>query len=128
MKPLPVGSVSQYDLRNNKTDVLPNCRLRITKSSFFPSTTRNWDNLNPKINNSGNANTFTLLNKNTNITFISCDRKLNTIHSRIRTMRSSLNLDLHLVNLKPSHAYTCGHGLKTCVHCTMKIEQFCLTH
>ena len=113
MNALPVGNVSQYDLRNNNTDVLPNCRLRITKSSNFPSTTRDRDNLNPEIKNYGNANTFTLLNKNTNITFISCDRKLNTIHSRIRTMRSSLNLDLHLVNLKPSHAYICDHGLKT---------------
>ena len=111
MNALPVGNVSQYDLRNNNTDVLPNCRLRITKSSNFPSTTRDRDNLNPEIKKYGNANTFTLLNKNTNITFISCDRKLNTIHSRIRTIRSSLNLDLHLVNLKPSHAYICDHGL-----------------
>jgi hypothetical protein len=56
--PLPVGSVSQYNLRNNNNYVLPNCRLEITKKSFFPSTTRDWNNLSPEIINSGNINIF----------------------------------------------------------------------
>ena len=40
------------------------------------------------------------------------DRKLNIIHSRLKNMCSSLNADLHLVNLKPSPACICGHGTK----------------
>jgi hypothetical protein len=40
LMPLPVGSVSQYNLRNSNNYVLPNCRIQITKKSFFPSTTR----------------------------------------------------------------------------------------
>ena len=31
MMPLPVGSVSQYNLRNSDNYVLPNCRLEMTK-------------------------------------------------------------------------------------------------
>ena len=58
LMPLPVGSVSQYNLRNNNNYVLPNCRLEITKKSFFPSTTRDWNNLSPEIINSGNINIF----------------------------------------------------------------------
>jgi hypothetical protein len=53
LMPLPVGSVSQYNLRNSNNYVFPNCRLEITKRSFFPSTTRDWNNLSPKITNSG---------------------------------------------------------------------------
>ena len=58
LMPLPVGSVSQYNLRNSNNYVLPNCRLEITKKSFFPSTTRDWNNLSPEIRNSGNINIF----------------------------------------------------------------------
>jgi hypothetical protein len=36
LMPLPVGSVSQYDLRNSNNYVIPNCRLDMTKKSFFP--------------------------------------------------------------------------------------------
>ena len=44
------------------------------------------------------------------------DRKLNIIHNRLRNMCSSLNADLHLVNLKPSPACICGHGFEDCIH------------
>ena len=53
------------------------------------------------------------------------DRKLNSIHSRLRNMCSSLNADLHLVNLKPSLACICGHGFEDCIHflfeCTFEL-------
>ena len=58
LMPLPVGSVSLYNLRNSNNYVLPNCRLEITKKSFFPFSTRDWNNLNPEIKNSGNTNIF----------------------------------------------------------------------
>ena len=44
------------------------------------------------------------------------DRKLNIIHSRLRNMYSSLNADLHFVNLKPNPACICGHGIEDCIH------------
>jgi hypothetical protein len=56
--PLPAGSASQYDLRNNNNYLIPNCRLEMTRKSFFPSITRDWNNLNPEIRNSGNINIF----------------------------------------------------------------------
>ena len=69
---------------------MPNCRLEMTKKSFFPSTTRDWNNLNPEIRNSGNINIFkrkikTLLKK-APFYFGWSDRKLNIIHSRLRNM------------------------------------------
>ena len=44
------------------------------------------------------------------------DRKLNSIHGRLRNMCSSLNADLYLVNLKPSLACICGHGFEDWIH------------
>jgi hypothetical protein len=56
--PADLHCVSQYDLRNSNNYVIPNCRLEITIKSFFPSTTRDWNNLNPEIRNSGNIYKF----------------------------------------------------------------------
>ena len=61
LMPLPAGSLSQYNLRNSNNYVLPNCRLEINKKSFFPSTTRDWNNLSPEIRNSGNIVILTYL-------------------------------------------------------------------
>ena len=36
LMPLPVGSVSQYDLRNSNNYVIPNCRLEMTNSPSSP--------------------------------------------------------------------------------------------
>ena len=118
--PLPVGSVSQYNLTNNNNYGIPNCRLEITKKSFFRSTTRDWNKLNPEIRNSGNINIFKrkikISLKKVPINFGWGDRKLHIIHSRLRNMSSSLNADLHLDNLKPSPACICGHGFEDCIH------------
>jgi hypothetical protein len=71
--------------------------------SFFPFTTRDWNNLSPEIRNSGNINIFKrkikILLEKVPFYFGWGDRKLNIIHSRLRNMCSSLNADLHLVNL-----------------------------
>jgi putative component of membrane protein insertase Oxa1/YidC/SpoIIIJ protein YidD len=40
LMPIPVGTVSQYDIQNSSKFVLPNCRLEITKKFFSISTTR----------------------------------------------------------------------------------------
>ena len=34
--PLPVDTVSQYDLRNSNNYVIPNCRLEMTNSPSSP--------------------------------------------------------------------------------------------
>ena len=40
LMPIPVGTVSQYDIQNSSNFVLPKCRLEITTPSFPLSTTR----------------------------------------------------------------------------------------
>ena len=51
MPPL-VGQVSNYDLRNSNNYVVPCYRLDITRKSFFPSTTFEWNSLPPDIRTS----------------------------------------------------------------------------
>ncbi|XP_063446894.1 uncharacterized protein LOC134726421 [Mytilus trossulus] len=48
MPPL-VGQVSNYDLRNSNNYVVPGYRLDITRKSFSPSTTIEWNSLPPDI-------------------------------------------------------------------------------
>ena len=73
-----------------------------------------------KLENSGNINIFKrkrkILLEKVPFYFGWGDRKLNIIHSRLGNMCSSLNADLHLVNLKPIPACICGHGFEDCIH------------
>ena len=123
--PLPVGNISQYDLRNSNNYVLPNCLLEITKKFFFPSATRDWKNLNPEIRNPGHVNIFKrkikILLEKVPFYFGLGYRQLNIIHSRFRNMYSSLNADLHLFNLKPSRTCICGHGFEDCMHFSLNV-------
>ena len=72
------------------------------------------------IRNSGNINIFKrkikISFKKVPFYFGWGDRKLNIIHSRLSNVCSSLNADLHLVNLKSRPACSCGHGFENCIH------------
>ena len=58
--PIPVGTLSQYDMQNSNKLVLPNCRLEITKSpspSLLPGT-----ETSSSLRHSRLRNTFSSLN------------------------------------------------------------------
>ena len=57
MPPL-VGNMSEYNLRNNSNYVMPECRLEITRKSFFPSTVNDWNKLSQEVRNSRNIKIF----------------------------------------------------------------------
>ena len=123
MPPL-VGQQTQYNLRDNSNYVIPFCRLEITKNSFFPSATNEWNHLNNEIRNSPNINIFKrkikLQTPQPPTYFNFGDRKLNIIHTRLRHMCSSLNADLHRVNLKPYPSCNCGHPFEDAIHFFME--------
>ena len=45
-----------------------------------------------------------------------CDRKLHIIQVRLRNVCSSLNIYLHLVNLKSRSTCMCGQSFDDCMH------------
>lgn len=123
MPPL-VSQNNDYNLRNSENYTIPNARLEITKNSFFPSTIREWNRLDMETRNSRNINIFKRKIKIQTIKpppfFNFGDRKINIIHTRLRHMCSSLNADLHRVNIKPSPACTCGNPIEDSIHYFME--------
>lgn len=100
-----VGNMTDYNLRNNSNYNMPNCRLEITRKSFFPSTINDWNRLSQEVRNSRNINIFKRKIKlqipEPASYFSFGDRKtnINIIHTRLRNMCSSLNADLYNVNI-----------------------------
>ena len=96
--PLPVNRVSSYNLRNsNDIQTIP-ARTNLYYTSFLPSAIREWNSLPLDIRNSDSLYSF---NRNLNNRdrfvpkyYYSGNRKLQILHTRLRTGRSSLNQDL----------------------------------
>ena len=86
MPPL-ISEISDYNLRNSNNYSVPNCRLEITKRSFFPTTTADWNQLDQATKNSRNINIFKKRVKKEIVKpppyFNYGDRKLNIIHTKI---------------------------------------------
>ena len=93
-----------------------------TRYSFFPSTIRSWNELDPGTRQIQSPSQFkTLLNSNRDLSslpkyLLLGDRKLNIIHTRIRCFSSSLNSDLYRVKLTPSPNCRCGNFNEDAFH------------
>ena len=107
--PQQVEAISQYNLRNAQD--IRNIRARTTLyyKSFLPSTLRQWKNLSLETRTSTSLNTFkcNLKKDRTSVPgyFYYGNRKAQSLHTRLRTGCSSLNLDLFLC---PQLRRSCG--------------------
>lgn len=122
----------EYNLRNANHYSLPNFRLQLSNSSFFPSTIRLWNNLDPGIRQSRSAPAFkNSLRKLNDINipsyYLFGDRKSNILHARLRTNSSTLNDDLFHANLIDFQICHCGHSIENAFHfffiCNKYIDQ-----
>ena len=52
--PPTVSSISDHNLRNNENNTTPRSRLRMSMTSFIPSTVSLWNNLDLAVRNSPN--------------------------------------------------------------------------
>ncbi|PJE78142.1 hypothetical protein CI610_02927 [invertebrate metagenome] len=101
--PPSVGNNNPYPLRNKDNFRIPNYRLSSTINSFFPSTLRNWNNLDDNVK-SLSLSSFKLALSQPISTSLPCyynygERKFNIIHTKLRYKCSSLKDDLFRVNL-----------------------------
>ena len=94
LMPPMIGQMSDYNLRNNNNYILPNCRLEITKKSFFPSTITEWNRLDQTTRDSRNVNIFkSKINPKTDKPPAYYNhgnhgnRKINIIHTRLYMSR-----------------------------------------
>lgn len=107
-----VGQSSRYNLRNANDLQTIDARTTQYFNSFLPSTVRDWNTLPFDIKNSDTVAAFkSNLNKNNRIVpkhFYFGDRRLQILHTRLRTKCSSLNYDIFLRRLNDSPLCRCG--------------------
>ena len=117
--PCNVGSNSNYTLRNSQDSVSVRSRTSLYSNSFLPSAIREWNNLPIVARHSTSLSTFkSWLNRDKekcpSYLYRGC-RKLQVLHTRLRTKCSSLNFHLHQKNIVQSPLCTCG-SLESAYH------------
>ena len=104
--------VNNYNLRNSLQYRVPRCRLETFSKSFFPSTIRSWNSLDPnfksiqttsKFKQTLRANLFKVFNY-----YLLGSRKCNLIHTRLRHQCSSLGADFFRANIISDPSCACG--------------------
>ena len=117
LMPNRVSDVSNYNLRNTQNLNIPFTRLCSFETSFFPSTLKLWNDLDPQIRCSTSLSQFkraiTYKRKATSFQ-IRGGRSTEIALTRIRHNCSSLKADLYRVNIIASPNCTCcGPFLET---------------
>ena len=110
--PNRVNSITAYNLRNSNDFEIPFSRLCSYENSYFPSTLKLWNELDPQVRTLPTISRFksnikTIPDKIPDYTNVG-ERKYNIMLTRIRHRSSSLKADLYGVNIIPSHACSCG--------------------
>ena len=105
-------TVQRYNLRNSN-DIYPiNARTTLYYHSFLPSSVRAWNDLSEAATQTESVNAFkTFLNKDRIPVpkhYYRGKRKLQILHTRLRTNCSSLNLHLFIKNISDSPL--CSYG------------------
>ena len=110
--PQQVEAISQYNLRNANDIRNIRARTSLYYNSFLPSTLRQWNTLPPETRQSNSLNSFkhTLKKDKPSVPryYYFGNRKAQSLHTRLRTGCSSLNLDLFLKNISESPMCSCG--------------------
>lgn len=111
--PVTVTETSQYNLRNSNDIRSVNARTSQYYNSFLPSTIREWNTLPEEQRNVPTLSSFkSQLNRPLTCTpkfYYVGDRRLQILHTRLRTKCSSLNYDIYLRSLTDSPLCRCGN-------------------
>ena len=109
---IPLPRASSYNLRNTNDIQTIHARTDQYYNSFLPSVIRDWNNLTLDTRNSDSLYSFKRnLNNNDRFVpkyFYSGIRKLQILHTRLRTGCSSLNHDLFVKHITDSPLCFCG--------------------
>ena len=110
--PETVGRVSSYSLQNSQDTLSVHAKTALYYNSFLPSVIREWNNLPLAARNSQSLSVFkSFLNKDREkcqAYLFKGSRKLQILHTRIRTKCSSLNHHLFQKNIVQSPLCQCG--------------------
>jgi hypothetical protein len=133
--PPTVSSISNHNLRNNENYTTSRSRLRLSMTSFIPSTVSLWNNLDLTVRNSPNISCFKSWIKENTGKFPEYhgegSRKLSIFYARLRHQCSSLNSDLYRINIINDPKCHCGAPYEDSIHYLMECplyqnERYCL--
>ena len=118
--PNRVNDISAYNLRNRDDFEIPYSRLCSYENSYFPSTLKLWNELDPQIRTLPTLSQFksnikVMSDKIADYTNVG-ERKYSIMLARIRHRSSSLKADLFNVNIIPSPACGCGAPSENAEH------------
>ena len=98
--PPTVNETSRYNLSNAINISTINARTNQYVNSFLPSTIRDWNSLSEEHRNSTSFASFKHTLNQSNISvlkyFFAGDRRLQVLHTRLRTKCSALNYEIYL--------------------------------
>ena len=110
--PPSVSETSRYPLRNADDYATIQCKTQYHYSPFLPSVVREWNNLPQQAKQINSLTSFKAYLTRDKIKvpkyFYKGKRKLQVMHTRIRTNCSALNKDLFRKNIVDSPSCTCG--------------------
>ena len=112
--PLSISDISSYNLRNANNLQTVETRTRQYYNSFLPSVIREWNGLSEETRNASSISVFkSRLDQNVIVPqipkyFYIGDRRLQMLHTRLRTNCSALKQDLFRKNISDTSQCTCG--------------------
>jgi hypothetical protein len=124
-----------HNLRNNENYTTLKSRLRMSMTSFIPSTVSWWNNLDLTVRNSSNISCFKSRIKENTGKFPEYhgegSRKISILHARLRHQCSSLISDLYRINIINDPKCQCGAPYENSIHYLMECplyqtERYCL--
>ena len=133
--PPTVSSISDHNFRNNENYTTPRSRLRMSLTSFIPSTVSLWNNLDLNVRNSPNISCLKSRINDKTVKSLEYygeeSRKLSILHARLRHQCSSLNSDLYRINITNDSKCQYGAPYEDSIHYQMECplyqnERYCL--
>ena len=112
--PPSISDISSYNLRNANNLQTVETRTRQYYNSFLPSVIREWNGLSEETRNASSVSVFkSRLDQNVIVPqipkyFYIGDRRLQMLHTRLRTNCSALNQDLFRKNISDTSQCICG--------------------
>ena len=112
--PPSISDISSYNLRNANNLQTVETRTRQYYNSFLPSVIREWNGLSEETRNASSVSVFkSRLDQNVIVPqipkyFYIGDRRLQMLHTRLRTNCSALNQDLFRKNISDTSHCICG--------------------
>lgn len=119
MLPQATAERHVHNVRSKENLSQPNANTVQTQRSFFPATTRLWNNLDPGVRSTRTLETFKETfkrEKKRTEHFDSCPREGQILLARLWLKNSDLNANLYSINLSDTPKCACGANEETTNH------------